>query len=920
MKHVYLLCGFLLFGTGLWAQQADPILISGTFRHSRFIDFIEALEQQTPYRFYFQANDFDSLSVDFQAESLTLKGLMAVAFPELAITVAIDPGQRVFLLRGKDIRDALPKGFFEPADGEEASFDAIVYDFMGEQANKKVQEAEAKLYEIGRRTQNLNGTASIAGYVRDAASGEPMVGALVYIEQPQIGVSTNAFGFYTLTLPKGRHVLNIKSLGIKPMKLQVMLYADGKLDIETQEEVTPLKEVVIEGERDANIASSQMGLERIDVRTMKQIPMAFGEADILKVVLTLPGVKSVGESATGLNVRGGATDQNLILYNDATIYNPSHLFGFFSAFNTDVLKNVELYKSGVPAEYGGRLSSVLEVNTREGNKKKFGGSGGIGLVTGRLMLEGPIAKDKTSFTLGARSTYSDWLLRQIDNPDFNNSTAGFYDLNAHVSHNFDDKNTLFVTAYASNDQFRLNGDTLYAYQNQAASIKWKRVFNNQLFGVFSAISSRYRFETASDANPVNAYELDYSIRQNQLKADFSYFPSSNLTVNFGATSILYGIRPGNFRPLGSESLSVPETLAREQALESAVYVSARWELSPNLTLHGGLRYSHYLYLGPRDIINYAPGVPRSENTMTDTTRFGQGEIIKPYHGPELRLALRYGLGSASALKLSYNRMRQYISMLTNTQAIAPTDTWKLSDPYLRPQVGDQYAIGYYQNLRNNTIELSAEAYYKDLRDVLDFKSGAVLLLNPQVETDIIQARGRAYGVELLLKKTTGKLNGWVGYTYSRSLLRTESPFRAETINNGTWYPSNFDKPHDFTMISNYKFNRRISFSMNFTYSTGRPITLPLGRYVIDGANRLFYSDRNQFRIPDYYRADVSINLEGNHKIRKLAHSSWTLAVYNLTGRRNAFSVFFNAEGDTIRGYQLSIFGQPIPTLTYNFRF
>jgi hypothetical protein len=536
------------------------------------------------------------------------------------------------------------------------------------------------------------------------------------------------------------------------------------------------------------------------------------------------------------------------------------------------------------------------------------------------MLEGPIAKDKTSFTLGARSTYSDWLLRQIDNPDFNNSTAGFYDLNAHVSHNFDDKNTLFVTAYASNDQFRLNGDTLYAYQNQAASIKWKRVFNNQLFGVFSAISSRYRFETASDANPVNAYELDYSIRQNQLKADFSYFPSSNLTVNFGATSILYGIRPGNFRPLGSESLSVPETLAREQALESAVYVSARWELSPNLTLHGGLRYSHYLYLGPRDIINYAPGVPRSENTMTDTTRFGQGEIIKPYHGPELRLALRYGLGSASALKLSYNRMRQYISMLTNTQAIAPTDTWKLSDPYLRPQVGDQYAIGYYQNLRNNTIELSAEAYYKDLRDVLDFKSGAVLLLNPQVETDIIQARGRAYGVELLLKKTTGKLNGWVGYTYSRSLLRTESPFRAETINNGTWYPSNFDKPHDFTMISNYKFNRRISFSMNFTYSTGRPITLPLGRYVIDGANRLFYSDRNQFRIPDYYRADVSINLEGNHKIRKLAHSSWTLAVYNLTGRRNAFSVFFNAEGDTIRGYQLSIFGQPIPTLTYNFRF
>lgn len=353
-------------------------------------------------------------------------------------------------------------------------------------------------------------------------------------------------------------------------------------------------------------------------------------------------------------------------------------------------------------------------------------------------------------------------------------------------------------------------------------------------------------------------------------------------------------------------------------MENAFYAGAKWEVNRQLTLYAGLRYSIYSALGPRNLLEYAPNLPLSDNTVTGSRQINGA--LATYHGPEWRASARYGLSNTSSLKFSYNRMRQYISMLSNTVAISPTDTWKLSDPYVRPQLADQVSLGFYQNLRSNTVEASVEVYYKDLQNVLDFKSGAVLLLNPAIEQDVVQAEGKAYGVELLFKKVTGKFNGWIAYTYSRSLLRTQSPFAAETINLGQWYPSNFDKPHDVTLISNYKFNRRFSMSLNFTYSTGRPITLPLGKYVVEGQTRLFYSERNQFRIPDYYRADFSLNIEGNHKVRKLAHSSWTIAVYNLTGRRNAFSVFFQSEGTQVRGYQLSIFGQPIPTLTYNFKF
>ena len=707
---------------------------------------------------------------------------------------------------------------------------------------------------------------------------------------------------------------------MKEVRRQIALHADGKLNVEMQEDVRPLKEVVVEAEKLKNVSGLVMGVEKLDIRTVKQVPTAFGEADVLKVVLTLPGVKSVGESSTGLNVRGGATDQNLILFNDATIYNPSHLFGFFSAFNPDAIKSVELYKNSLPAKYGGRLASVLEITGREGNKKEFAGSGGIGLISGRLTLEGPIVKDKTSFLVGGRTTYSDWLLKALPNKNMQNSRASFYDFNTTISHEINEKNSLLLSGYLSEDNFKLGTDTLYNYHNQNVSLRWNHVFNTRLYGVVTGGYSGYNYNVTGDKNPVNAFELGYDLSQANIKADLSYYPNPKHVVDMGASSILYRTKPGSFKPLGSESLVEPDVLEQERALETAFYVSDQYEVNERLSVSAGIRYSIFSALGAKNVYEYASGVAKSENTIIDTVAYGSGDFIKTYHGPEYRLSLRYNLTSDMSVKLGYNRTRQYLHTLTNTAMVSPTDVWKLSDRHIRPQVGDQYSIGIFRNFRNNTVEASVETYYKSMRDFLDYRSGAQLILNHHIETDVINSMGKAYGVEAMLKKNTGKLNGWVSYTYSRSLVKTSDATSSEVINNGKYYPSNFDKPHDLTLVGNYRFSRRFSTSFNFTYSTGRPITVPLATYELGGVKRVYYSDRNQFRIPDYYRADVGLNIEGNHKVRKLAHSSWTVSVYNLTGRKNPYSVYFISEDSKIKGYKLSIFGQPIPTVTYNFKF
>ncbi|ALJ01515.1 TonB-dependent receptor [Rufibacter tibetensis] len=930
MAHYYriafLLLILLCFGkTQGKAQTVNEPLLTLTLQDASFEDFVREVESKTKYRFYYEPAAVDSFKVTIQVTQKPLKSILDQVVEGTNLKYAMTEQGYVLITQGKEFMATLPEGFFnreQKSSGNQTlvmkSTDATPY-IAGEQ-NKKKATSEAKLYLIGTKRDNANGNANLAGHLRDAKSGEPIIGATVYIQSPLLATTSDQYGYFSLTLPVGERELLIRGIGIKNSRRRIGLYADGKLDIEIEEDVRSLKEVLVEAEKDRNVAGMQMGMERLDIRTIKQVPTAFGETDILRVVLTLPGVKSVGEGSTGMNVRGGSTDQNLILFNDATIYNPSHLFGFFSAFNPDIIKSVELHKSNVPARYGGRLSSVLEITTRDGNKKKLAGSGGIGLLTSRLTLEGPIIKDKTSFMVAGRSTYSNWLLKKLPQESFKKSSASFYDLNAQINHEFDSKNTLYLSSYLSKDKFRLGSDSLYNFSNQNASVKWKHIFHNQLYSVVTGAYSRYGYGVNSENNPVNAADLAFSMNQANLQADFNYFLNSKHTVDFGASSILYNVSPGSLTPVGSESLVMRDVLQKEKALESALYVSDQIDISPRFSVYLGLRYSMFNALGPREAYTYAPNVPKNESTILDTVSYSSGKAIATYHGPEYRVSARLGLTDHTSIKASFNRMRQYIHMLSNTATMSPTDTWKLSDANIRPQVGDQFALGYYQNFRANTVELSVEGYYKKMKDFLDYRNGADIILNHHIETDVANAEGKAYGVEMMLKKMTGKLNGWVSYTYSRTLVRLNNPQVSEIINQGKWYPSNFDKPHDFTMISNYRFSQRFSTSLNFTYSTGRPITLPIAKYYDGNTQRIFYSDRNQYRVPNYYRVDFAMNIEGNHKVKKLAHSSWTLAVYNVTGRKNPYSVYFRSENRQIKGYKLSIFGQPIPTVTYNFKF
>lgn len=914
---VYSVLGMLFFQHfHLYAQDTKKVSLD--LKEATFGELAKNIEEQTDYIFYYNALQMDTLLVTITVTNQPVRDVLNQVLAKSSFNYSIDKEQHIFVTYGRIIQTSLPLDFFQKVEVKNKEAEVVVDYFEGQ---RREVDTKQKVYDIGIKSNTIKkGNATITGRVIDIETGEPIAGAAIFIREPLIGASADPLGYYSLTLPKGRHTLVINSLGMQETERSIILYSNGSLDIELQENVQSLKEVLVTAEREDNIVNPQIGIEKMDIKTIKRIPTAMGESDVLRVILTLPGVSSVGEASTGFNVRGGTVDQNLIQLNEATIYNPSHLFGFFSSFNPDVLKDVQLYKSSIPAKFGGRLSSVLDITTREGNKKKLSGSGGIGLITSRLSIEGPLGSEKTSFILGGRSNYSNWLLRNLEDPDFRASSASFYDINFGIAHQFNKKNNLTVNAYLSRDRFQFRNDTTYAYNNLAVSIKWKNLISDKLFNETSVAYSRYNFDVNADRNPVNAYNLGFIIEETNFKSGLNFFPSKDYAFEAGINGKYYQLSPGSLRPEGTASLVEENIIDSESALETALYLSGEFDFSNKISVNAGLRYVMFNHFGPSEVVSYAEGVPRTESSIVSTTNFDRGEIVKTYHGPEVRAAFRYALNSQSSIKLSYNMQRQFIHMLSNTAAIAPTNIWKLSDTHIKPQFGQQLSLGLYKNFQRGLIETSLEAYYKTVNNFLDFKSGATLIMNSLIETDVINTRSKAYGVEFLIKKTKGKLNGWLSYTYSRSLLQQDDDIAGELINQGEWYPSNFDKPHDVTLVGNYKFSHRVSLSLNFTYSTGRPITLPISTFNYGGSDRVLYSDRNEFRIPDYYRTDISINLEGNHKVRKLAHSSWTLAVYNLTGRKNPYSIFFISENGNVQGYRLSIFGRPIPTVTYNFKF
>jgi hypothetical protein len=660
-----------------------------------------------------------------------------------------------------------------------------------------------------------------------------------------------------------------------------------------EESVVTLRSAVVTAESRMHHRTAQLGIERVQASVIKNVPVVFGESDALKVIMTLPGVKSVGEAAGGFNVRGGSTDQNLILFNGGTVYNPNHMFGILSAFNTDVISGMELYKSSIPAEYGGRISSVLEVSGRDGDNEKVKGSLGLGLLTSRFHLEGPFVKGKTNFIVGARTTYSNWLLKLLpSDSEYAGGKASFQDANLGLSHKFNERNTLHAYGYFSRDKFSFSGDTTFRYRNLNGSLRWDSRLGERFTMTASAGYDSYHYSLEDSFSPVSAYRLSTAVDQAYAKVHFKSSVSDEHTLAYGVQATRYDLNPGGISAAGDSSLIEPRSLDPERAVEAALYVGDTWQVTDAFSTDFGIRWS----------------------------QFFQEAGGKTYGGPEFRVSGKYSFNDVTSVKAGFNTMRQYIHMISNSINVSPTDSWRLTSDQIRPQTGWQAAAGIYRTLMDNTVDLSLEAYYKRVKHYIDYKSGAVLVMNPNLADDLIETENRSYGVEFMVKKTLGKLNGWISYTWSRSLLREMEDRGALTVNGGRWYNAPYDKPHDVKVVANYKFTHRYSLSVNLDYSTGRPVTVPVGRYIYGDGVRLLYSDRNSYRIPDYFRLDLALIVEPGHYLRQLTHMSFTLGCYNVTGRKNPYSIYYTSDGKNVTGHMLSVFAVPVPYVNFNLKF
>jgi hypothetical protein len=908
-KKLYIAILLVLSCSSRGYGQEHDILVSGNFQDIPFQEFVSLVEQQTGATFYFFDRWVAGVKITASGSDLSLNKILSGVLLPVGIYHYVDEFGNVYLTYENKLIPNLP----ELAGTVPVSPDSE------ENGQANLTGAEQRYIE-GHSTGMLE-TIVVGSDQPGAGQQEAFIyGATIYVESLKKGAATDVDGRFSLLLDPGKYRVAFNCMGMEPRENILQVKSGGNIVIEMDKGLIPITEVVVRANKYDNVRGSQMGFERLNYKTIKEVPVVMGERDLLKVAQMLPGVQSVGEGAAGFNVRGGSADQNMIYINKVPVYNSSHLFGFFTSFSPDIVKDFTLFKSNLPAMYGGRLSSIFDISTRQGNMNRFSARGGISPITGHLAVEGPILKDKSAFVLSARSTYSDWILDLMEDPELRNSNAAFYDLAGSVTIEPNEKNLVKAFGYYSSDAFTLGSTNQYGYSNAGGSLNMRHRFGSRISGDYALVFGQYAFSTVNQEQETSAYSHDYRIGHYELRADQTWLSLGKHKLTFGANGIYYDLNHGLVEPYGENSLRFPVDLGMERGAELAGYLADEISLSQKLTLHLGFRYSYFMNLGPASTLVYYEGAGRSPGNVKDTLEFSSGQIVKRYSGPEPRVSINYLLGQNSSVKISYNRIQQYILMMSNTIAISPTDQWKLCDYHIAPPHVDQISLGYYKDLPGVGVNASVEVYYKKLANVVDYKDGASFINSPHTETQVVQGDQDAYGLELMIKKNSGKLNGWLAYSYSRSMMLFNSSIPGENINNGISYPSNYDRPHNLGLVSNYKVSRRLSFSATMEYITGRPITYPISIYYQRGSEYLDYSDRNKYRIPDYFRVDLSINLEGNLKKIKLAHSFWMLSVYNLTGRNNAYSVYFRNESGSINGYKLSIFARPVFTLSWNFKF
>ncbi|OOG74340.1 TonB-dependent receptor [Algoriphagus sp. A40] len=771
---------------------------------------------------------------------------------------------------------------------------------------------------IGRDIGQLKGI-KISGRIIDEITGEALVGATVSVPELDLTRITDNNGAFELSLDRSEYNLQFRYVGYETIDYPITAVGDGRMSIRMIQEDFQLDDVVIFGrDPEKNIRSTDMGAITLSMNTMRELPPFMGEIDIVRSLATLPGVSQVGEASSGLNVRGGGVDQNLIQFGGAPIYNPSHMFGLFTAFNADVVNDVTLYKAVVPAKYGGRSSAILDILPKTGGVSKWGGDLMVSNYSGKLSLNGPLIKDKVSILGGFRISYINWFLQTLSNPTVKNSNANFYDGNLIISAPLSDKNEFTYSYYTSYDDFAFASDTTISWKNTAHSLQWKSKLSSKLSLEALGYYSLYDYGIFN-LSGINDFEIKSDIADLGGKVFLGYQLSSTGKVVFGGEFKQVNIQPGELIPSGTEDI-LPKKVQDEAGREAAVHFQHEFEVGEKFGFSYGLRYDTYQYLGPRVVRQYEENEPVSDGSAIGETNYEDGEVIQTYGGLGPRASIRYSLSKASSIKLGYNKMYQFIHLISNTATIAPSDVWKLSDTFIEPQIADQYSLGFYNNFKGNIFETSIEVYYKDLQNVVEYKDGATLIMQNHIETELIPAEGQAYGVELYVKKNLGRLTGWVSYTYSRSLRRVITAYEEENINDGEWYASNFDKPHDLTLIGNYKVSTNTSISATFAYSTGRPVTFPEAKFEYSGNNLAYFDSRNQQRLPDFHRLDFAVNFKFKGEGR-FFDGNWTFSLLNVYGRKNPFSIYFDdAAGAPPQALRLAILGVPLPSLSYAIKF
>ncbi len=750
---------------------------------------------------------------------------------------------------------------------------------------------------------------TISGYVKDGKTGEELIGATVVIKElTATGVSTNAYGFFSITLPEGNYTVSSQFLGYEAKVTQVALTQNTKLDFILSEKQHNLEEIVVTEERkDENITKNQMGVEKLDIQQIKNIPVLFGEKDVLKTLQLLPGVKSAGEGNSGFYVRGGSADQNLILLDEATVYNASHLMGFFSVFNSDAIKDVTLYKGSQPADFGGRLASVLDIKMNDGNSKSFVVNGGVGLISSRLNIEGPIVKDKGSFIISARRTYADLFLKLSSDSLARQARLFFYDVNAKVNYRINDKNRIFLSGYFGKDVLGLGTTLGINWGNATGTFRWNHLFSEKLFSNTSLIFTNYDYKINVNFGGTQI-DIISRIQDYSIKQDFQYFATTRNKLKFGFNSTYHKIIPGAITVTSNSPIG-KLNLPNKYALENALYASDEIKLTEKLNFEYGLRLNSFSLIGPGNISNY-----NTNGEAIDTINYTSGQFVKTYYSLQPRISTSFIINEKSSVKAAYNRNEQNLHLLSNSTSGNPTDLWIPSSNNVKPELCDQISLGYFRNFKENTFEFSSEIYYKNMQNQIDYKNFAQLNFNENVESQLLFGKGRAYGIEFFLKKKYGKLNGWIGYTLSRTEKKIDG------INNGSWYVAKQDRTHDIAIVAIYELTKKWTISATWVYYTGNAVTFPSGKYMVSGQVQYYYTERNGYRMPTYHRMDIGATYQAK-KTEKF-ESSWNFSVYNVYGRENAYTITFQQDPNDptkTQAVQTSLF-RWIPSVTYNFKF